>query len=238
MANLSNIQEIIERSIFEKIRLLLVDQGYLPDIAAIDEFDNPIYPDTEEGWTQWETDIKNIVTTKGFAIELFNGGTSDARGVKKVPRIVMDPGNFLPGALGGDPRKFFKDQGTHFEALVTPPQTVDFYLNMCLVSNNIVQNRILNSVLGLALSRRGYVNWYNDSTKTFFIRYLNFYDNTTTRDNVIEHVYAYEIPDAWDREDLQVYAEVAKIEEITLETNVQKYMDGTWGYNTDPLVII
>lgn len=230
---LTTIQEIIERSLFETIRLELVDKGYLPNIV-----DTVTYPDNEIGWAQWEADIKTIADgVKGFAIELFSGGSSEAKGVKKIPRIVIDSGNFLPGALGGDPRRVFEDQGTDYKGLKTPPQTVDFYINFHLVSDSIAQTRILNAIMALAIPRRGYITWYNDATKSFFARYLNYYDQGDESKGITEHVYAYEIPDAWDREDVEIYANIAKIGEITLNTNIQKYMDRTWGHDSDPLVI-
>jgi len=229
---LSDIQTIIERSLFEAIRLELVAKEYLPDIS-----DTITYPDTQVGWTAWEAAIKAVVTAKGFAIELFSTGSPEGKGIKKVPRIVINSGNFLPGALGGDPRRFFSDETTHHKSLVTPPQTTDFYVNFHLVSNSTAEARVLNALLALSIPRRGYLSWYNDSTEKFFTRYLNYYDQGNVDEGVIEHVYAYEIPDAWDREDIEVDVSIAKMTEITLNTNVQKYMDRVWGYDSDPLVI-
>ena len=238
---LTTIQELIERSLFEILRLEIVDKGYLPDIAATDGelIPGPYYTDDQVGWDLWEADIKAIADgAKGFAIELFGVGNNESKGVKKTPRIVLESGSFLPGALGGDPRRFFEDQGTDYQALVTPPQTTDFYVNFCLVSNSAAQTRVLNAILALAIPRRGYLPWYSDANKSFFARYLNYYDRTNTDEGIIERVYAYEIPDAWDHEDIEVYTSVAKMAEITLNTNVQKYMDGSWGYDTDPLVVV
>jgi len=229
---LTNVQEIIERSLFEVIRLELVDKLYLPDVS-----DTGTYPDNATGWAKWETDIKTIVGAKGFAIELFSVGNNEAKGMKKVPRIVIESGNFLPGALGGDPQRYFEDQGDDYKALVTPPQTVDFYINFHLISKDIVQGRILNAILALSIPRRGYIPWYNDGTKSFFARYLNYYDQGDESLGINEYVYAYEIPDAWDREDVEAYATIAKMTEITLNINVQKYMSGEWGSDSDPLVI-
>ena len=236
---LSTVQDLIEISLFEAIRLEIVDKGYLPDIA-----DGGTYPDDQTGWDQWETDIKAIKDgAKGFAIEIFNGGSNQAKGVKKVPRIVLETGNFLPGALGGDPRRTFEDQGVTYKALITPPQTVDFYMNFCLVANTLEQIQILNSLLALSIPRRGYIKWYSDDTKRFFAHYLNYYDRSDNDVGLIEHVYAYEIPDAWDMEDREVDSvaagdsTIAKINEITLNTNIQKYIDRTWGHDSDPLVI-
>jgi hypothetical protein len=229
---LTNIQEIIERSIFEVIRLELVDKGYLPDIS-----DTGTYPDTNPGHAQWETDINAIVVAKGFAIELFGAGNNQAKGTKKVPRIVIESGNFLPGALGGDPRRYFSDQGADYQALVTPPQTVDFYLNFCLVSGTAAQNRVLNALMALTIKRRGYIPWYSDGTKTFFARYLNYYDRNEEDKGIIEHVYAYEIPDAWDHEDIEVYDSIAKLNELTFNINIQKYEDGSWGHDATTMVV-
>jgi len=229
---LTDIQELIERSLFHAVRQEVVDKGYLPDVS-----DDVTYTDDQAGWDQWEADITTIVAGLGFAIEVFNAGSNEAKGIKKVPRIVIETGNFLPGALGGDPRRFFVDGGSDYQAKVTPPQTTDFYLNFCLVSNTAAQARILNAILALAIPRRGYIPWWTDGTKTFFARYLNYYNRTDTDEGIIEHVYAYEIPDAWDHEDIEVIASVAKINEITLNTNLQKYMDRTWGHDTTPLIV-
>lgn len=223
---LSGIQAIIERSLFETIRLELVDKGYLPDIT--------LYTNDQAGYDAYNAAVTAI---SGFAIELFSEGANTAKGIKKVPRIVINTGNFLPGALGGDPQRFFEDQGTNYKALVTPPQTVDFYINFHLVSNTVEQERVLNAILALAIPRRGYIPWYSDVTKRFFARYLNYYDTDNIDKGIIEKVYAYEIPDMWDMEDRETYAIIAKMSEITLNTNVQKYMDRKWGYNTDPLVV-
>jgi len=231
---LSNIQEIIERSLFEVIRQEIVDKGYLPDVS-----DTVTYTDDQAGWDKWKADINTIVSSKDFAIELFSTGSNEAKGVKKVPRIVLEAGNFLPGALGGDPRRYFVDGGPNWNAKITPPQTTDFYINFCIVGNTTAQARILNSILALSVPRRGYIPWYNDATKSFFARFLNYYDRTNEDEGIIEHVYAYEIPDAWDQDerDDPLYPTIAKISEITLNTNVQKYMDRTWGYDSTPLVV-
>jgi len=235
---LTSIQEIIERSLFEAIRQEIVDKEYLPDVA-----DTGTYPDSEAGWAAWEAAITAVVAAKGFAIELFSGGSNEAKGIKKVPRIVIECGNFLPGDLGGDPRRFFNDATTHYEALVTPPQTVNLFISFHLISNSVAQTRILNAIMSLAVPRRHYHPWYNDGTKTFFAEYLNYYDQSNVDEGITEYVYAYKVPDAWDHEDVAIDSvaagdnTIAKMTEITLNTNVQKYMDRTWGQDSTPLIV-
>lgn len=226
---LSNIQSIIERSLFESIRLELVDKEYLPDITN--------YTNDNMGQIGYESAISSIVNNKGFAIEVISEGSSHTKGLKKPPRIVLNTGSFLPGSLGGDPMRYFEDGGQYYTAKVTPPQTVDFYIDIRLVSDNVNQERVLNSILALAIPRRGYIKYYNDSGKSFFVKYLNYYDGDNQDQGIIEKIYSYEIVDVWDSEDMVSNNLVAKMTEITLHPNIQKYMDGSWGYNTGSIVM-
>ena len=139
---LTDIQEIIERSLFERLRQEIVDKGYLPDIS--------IYPDNQAGYDSYLSDKEVIISSKGFAIDIFNSGTNFSKGIKQIPRIIIKTGNFLPGDIGGDPKKFFELQvDDTYIAKVTPPQTSDFYLNIHLVTNSTQQDRVLNSLLAL-----------------------------------------------------------------------------------------
>lgn len=214
MVQLSDIQEIIERSIFEKLRAELILRGYLPDITT--------FTDDVAGYNNYHQAIQNISDDKGFAIELFNQSPNLDKGVKKVPRIVIVTSSSLPGALGGTPGKYFLNKGGNlFEARATPPQSVDIYVNIHLVSNSVEQYRILNSILALAIPRRGYINWYdNEETgdnNTFFCRYINQYDSDNLPKGITEKIYAYEIPDCFDRT-TEVLGEAKAINDISLET--------------------
>lgn len=231
---ISTLQEDLERSLFETIRLELVDKGYLPDIT-----DTVRYTQDSSGWANWKTDLETIKNDKGFFIEIYGTGTGESKGIKSTPRIVIESDNFLPGALGGDSTKSFvwNETNNNYDTYITPPQSVDFYINFRLVSNSIKQLRILNSLLAITVPRRAYIKYYNDSSKSFFIRYLNYYEEDQEEAGILEHVYAYEIPDCWDREDESLDS-TPSINEITLNTNLQKYMDGSWGYYTDELKVI
>ena len=218
---LNNIQEVIEITIFEAIRLELVDKGYLPDIT--------LFPDTPQGVTDYKNAIKNIVTLKGFSIDIFNNGSNFSKGIKEIPRIVINSGNFLGGSLGGDPRKFYVDNGVNYTAMVTPPQTSDFYIDIHCVSNNVKQERVLNSILSLALPKRKYLTCYNDLTKSFFIRYLSFFELDNLGNGLSEKVFSYEIPDCWDTNDTVLPGVISKISVIEMDLRLQKYIKGTWG---------
>lgn len=217
---LSNIQTIIERSIFERIRIELVDKGYLPDVTQ--------YTNDASGVASYEADLDNIVATKGFAIEVYNESSSFEKGLKKVPRIVINSGNFLPGDIGGDPSRFYElGEDNRYLAKVTPPQTADFFFSIHLVSENVIQERVLNALLALSVPRRKYIPWYNDNRR-FFVRNLNYFDLDDNDNGLIEKVFAYEVPDCWDMEDEVVATDIAKISHIKLNTNIQKYLEGSW----------
>lgn len=227
---LSNIQEVIENSIFEIIRNELVDKGYLPNITD--------YPDTPAGVISYNNDLKAITVSKDFAIEIFNQSSNFHKGIKAVPRIVIKSGNFLAGSLGGDPKRFFEDNTTNYLAKVTPPQTSDFYLDIHCVSQTSKQERVLNSLLSLAVPKRSYIKWYNDSTKTFFIRFLSFHELDNLGQGLNEKVFSYEIPDCWDMEDIILPGTVSKINQITMDVRVQKYINGTWDDSSDTGTLI
>lgn len=230
---LSTLQENLERSLFETIRLELIDKGYLPDIT-----DTVRYSQDSSGWANWKTDLEAIKDSMGFFIELYGTGTGESKGEKSTPRIVIESDNFLPGALGGDSTKGFiwNEANNNYDVYITPPQSVDFYINFRLAANSIKQLRILNSILAISIPRRAYINFISDPTKSFFIRYLNYYQEDQESSGILEHIYAYEIPDCWDREDKSL-DNVPGINDITLNVNLQKYMDGSWGYYTDELKV-
>lgn len=226
---LSNIQEIIERSIFETIRQELVDKGYLPDIT--------LFPDTIAGEQGYITAMGAIVTSKGFCIDIFNESSNFDKGQKNNPRIVIKSGSFLAGELGGNPTEYYIDKGDHYTSKITPPQTSNFYINIHLVAKSIEQVRVLNSILTLCLPKRKYLKWYTDPTSTFFIMNINYFELDDNNIGINEKVYVYEIPDCWDMEDITVRENIAKMVEITVNPMLQKYIDGNIYYTSDPLVV-
>ena len=225
---LSSIQELIERSIFESIREELVDKGYLPDIN--------LYPNTPAGRISYDAAVKAIADGPlGFAIEVYSESSNQSKGVKKVPRIVVKTGSFVPGALGGDPSKVLVRGPNGFTPTVTPPQTSEFYIDFHLTSSTVKQERILNALLAISVPRRGYIPFYTDHQYSFFVKYVNFYNHDDVEQGIIEKVYAYEVQDCWETEDLVIGPMVAKMHDITMDINLQKYLDGSFGYDADTL---
>lgn len=206
---LSNLQEILERSIFEKIRQILVGEGYLPDIT--DEVRYPRNPNgsfTAIANANWEADLTTIRNTKGFAIELFNYSSPDAKGTKKVPRIVIETDRSMPSELGAPAAAYTlvdPDNDEQFLKQPLPYKASTFYFNVHLVGNTSRQMRILNAVLAKALDNVKYIPYYTEPTQLFFIQQTGYFEVPGQQEGLEEKVYQFEVPDLFEISE-EVYA--------------------------------
>jgi len=211
---LSNIQQLLERTIFEALREETVDNGFLPDITTF-------LPSTQPNYDAYQAAIDAVAISKGFAIEIFGQASNHARGLKKIPRMVFEPQMFLPGALGGDSTRFYKSNGGGgFDAVLRPPQSANFFFNIHLIGNTAEQLRIMQAIVSISLPRRGYIKLH-DPTMEFptdqniFVRTIAFQDMGNKEEEILEKLYRYEIPDAYEIDDEFLEA-IAKMDEITL----------------------
>lgn len=210
---LSTVQERLERSLFEAIRLECVAKGYLPDITQY------LTPPQQAAY---DNAIKSIATNMGFAVEVFSASSSHDKGLKKVPRIVIIPQDFMPGDIGGDQTRIYRTTECGFNAFVRPPQTVSYNFNVHIISKTAAQYRVIRSMVANALPRRGYINFYDDATENFFIKNFAFYTFDDSEEGIIERIYAYEIPDLYETDDQPVTSIVGQttipgITDITAE---------------------
>jgi len=209
---LSDIQELLERSVFHRIRKVCVDKGYLPDITT--------YTKNEAGQIAYDIAISAIVTSKGFAIEVFSNSNQEVKDVKKLPRIVLNSQDFMPGALGGANTRYYEKQiSGSYKKMVRPPQSSDYTFNVHLISETTKQARILNAIVALALPRMGYIPLYNDATRNVFTHVISSSDLTDQQNGINERVYRYEIPDIFETEDYSI-EDIAAIKEITITPEV------------------
>lgn len=198
---LSNIQEIIERSLFISIRDVLVDNGYVPDI---DDFnlDTEIVNTIENQVKNYEDALLDIKNEKGFAIEIFNYSSNESKGYLKVPRIVVDTQSIQPGTLGGDTIPIYELINGIYKKKKNPGLTSDYFFNIYLVANNVIQMRTIIAVLAQALPKRGYIKSYLENNLltqgNFFIRYLSSGDSPNLQQGVMEKYYNFEIEDVFE----------------------------------------
>jgi hypothetical protein len=216
---LSILEEEIERSIYTAIRLVLVAEGYLPDIT--DSVRYPINTNPALANAHWDADLKTITTAKGFAIELFGYGSSDAKGTKRVPRITIESSRVMPSEIGSPTYAWLDDAGDNTVKLKQPLpfRASTFGFEIHLVGNSAAQVRVLNAVLGRALGLVKYLPFVSDPTRQFFLQQINYYEVPDPQEGIEEKIYSYEAPDLYDTHEDAIA--ITKMKQITIDFCLQ-----------------
>lgn len=227
---LSNTEEIVENSIFLAIEKILTEEGYLPDMDQYN-FGDPDPLIAKAAQELYELHIKQIVTNKGFAIELFNYENAQDRGVKKAPRIVVETMGFFSGRIGKDSTaKYILGQNNKFTKEHDGQKTSDMYVNLNLVANDVKQIRILHAICSAAIPRRGYIPRFISLADelelkpdgNLFIEYIDYNDSSDYSQGIIEKVYRYMIPDVAENIPKIDNTEISKITDIDLDVNTDQ----------------
>ena len=209
---LSNLQELLERSIFHAIRELTVAEGYIPDINDFDvENVSAIVAEAER--LSYEAAKVVIKDAKGFVIDIFGSSNNQVKGWKKVPRIVIDTSNFQPGILGGDTTPLYENVAGVFVKTSNPSLSSDFFVNVYSVSGTMAQQRILTAIISQALPRRGYIKTYLDPIIQFsgnmFIKFVASGNSPDLPEGVIEKYFSYEAVDLFESLPTTIITKVA-----------------------------
>ena len=215
---LTTIQEMVERSIFHSIRKQCVAKGYTPDIFN--------YPETEIGYGDYLNDLAAIPKEKGFAIEVFNSAAPADRIAKQLPRIVISTHGYLPGSVGGDQSQQYELNAGRYYSYISPPTTSDLYVNIHIVSNNIIQHRVLVSIMSLAMPRMGYIKGWPDEDFNVFVNHLSYVPvRQSNSPDMLETIYRYVCPDLFEVNDIIVNDNIPPLEEVTLDIVDLKQID-------------
>lgn len=193
----NNVQTIVERSIFEAIRLIVVKYSYAPDIS-----DTITYPSTPAGQIAFNTAQKSIKDNMGFSIGVYGHSSSQDKGKRNTPRIVIIPRRIMPGSIGNPIGPSFKYNPTDPAAILKynkPFDSSDLDLDIHLVSSDEIQDRIIHSILNEAIGARNFVKVLGSQNpnEKFFIKQISYNDIPDTIDGEEEKVYSYEIPDLY-----------------------------------------
>lgn len=221
MTQLTDILQRVERSLFERLRLETVDKGYIPDSTT--------FANNPTGQAAFDAALATVVTTKGFAIMVYGVGSNKQKGLAKVPRITILEEERLPGALGTDPGGNQYNTITNpstgdiisFDSLSLPPQTKDLQYKISLIYETAEQGRVLHGLLALALPTRGYIPFYDDVTTLFFIKQISFSEMSYTEEGYRSADYLYSVEDIYDSLPTVLRSNIAPVQEITVETNLE-----------------
>lgn len=210
----NNVQERIERSILEAIRLTLVAHGYLPDITT--------FANTAIGEASRKAALADI---QGGGIEVFGHGSSLSKGIEAVPRIVLITRRIMPGDIGKSVQNTYRvdpldpDNVVQFEP---PYESSNLHIDIEVVSNKAAHDRILHAILAESIGgTMGFIKVYDSNNERFFIRQFNFYDLPDTENGIEKKVYSYDIPDIYLTETM-VSANVPLIQELTTQLYILK----------------
>lgn len=210
----NNVQEVVERSIYEVIRLELVSRGYLPDITT--------YPNTTQGSSNYQTAKAAIANAQGFAAEVFGHGSALSKGPKSTPRIAIIPRRVMPGDIGRSINGVFQVDPSNPDKtikIIPPYESSNLHIDVNLASSSAAQDRILHQVIAKVLGVKGFIPRYDDPAQFIFTRQFNFYDLPQDQDGIEEKSYSFEVPDLYLYEG-ETISDIPLIKSITVDTTV------------------
>lgn len=181
-------QELIERSIWSAINEVLINLD-----MAIDP--NKYLPVTIENQKLADEAIKSL---KRY-IPVFGTGSSQSKGSKVTPRIVINARGFFPGSIGLPKVLMEKEVGVGYTTTEEPYNTLDQLIDIHLVANNQEDLRLLHQVLFWSIPQKGYIKPYTEDslmlTGNIFVQLVNFFDNPDLDNGLLEKVYQFSISD-------------------------------------------
>lgn len=211
----NNIQERVERSIFEAIRLQLVSKGWCADIANIAYHG----PDDKINQANWDLALSTIRANRGFAIEIFGHSSSQSKGTRKTPRITIITRRVMPGDIGQPvDGGFFSNPTNPLEVIKVqvPFQSSDIGIDINLTWSTSAQDRVLHQIINVVIGSMAFLPMYDDPTSLFFIKQYTYQDIPDTIEGETEKIYSYEIPDLYLSDGITKRT-VAPIKEIDVE---------------------
>lgn len=222
MIKLSDVQQVVDHSIFHRIRKVLVELGYLPDVL-----DRTTYPETKEGQVAWNNALTLIKEQKGFVIEIFGTSSNQSRYAKKVPRIVINSDRYIPGNVGNSPTSWYERNAEGvLESFTLPPSTSDYRFEVGIVANTSKQERILNSIISAILPNRNYIPFWKEDTEgwdaelVFLVLRRNQRHFNNTNEGIMEKYFLYEAVDLLESVPTLLETNVPVLQEIVIESTV------------------
>lgn len=184
------IETLVTRTIYEQLRLTTVGLGYLPDITNFQ-------PLSGANLTNWKNDREAIRNGKGFVIDIYNTGSTQSKGQKRVPRIVVALNSINNNNIGLPPSPFPKSNGDgtydiekHINLIAS-----DMSLVIYAITETVQQSRLLHQIIFSSIPNLGYLAFVSDINENFFVSYFDTSTNDDPDSGIEERIYAYTITD-------------------------------------------
>jgi len=211
---LSNTEEVVERSVYNAIMDVCVELGYCPDVR-----NSSLFPDTSQGWQAYITYQQSTINMKGFCVEVFGSSNPDDKGIKKLPRIVIDTITMDRGDFGLDASPVYEKQvdGT-YNKLRFPTTSSNATFNIYAVAKDIKQMRVLLSILAIALQNFTYIKRYPTTDQKLLVKTVSSSNNPEYAQGILEHIIRYEIPDVFETAIQVIETGIPEVVALTMDT--------------------
>lgn len=196
MRPLSNIEEVIQKSIYDQLYFILLREGYIPDRK---EFGSDPVND------KYKARAADIATAKRFAVALYGHGSSHDRDKLSVPRIVITGLGFLPGSVGRDFGENFtyKENGKYLKTVQATPSS-HYRIKIELISNATSQDRLIEAVRMAALPSLSFIPHFSKPEESLLIEYAFTSSRPNTEYGLINKEYTYEVKDVYETEAVEL----------------------------------
>lgn len=205
------VQELIERSMYERLRLRLVAMGLTPDILEMDSM------------AEYVAALEAIKASKGYSVELFGASSYESRGEKKHSRMVLDWVMFSVGDIGTSPGvNYAKEEDGSFSSFNSDVASYEGVMAIIVLAKSQVEARMLHQALRESLPSLAFIP-YHEGNGTFLVIQDGAVKTSSGSDMLQEWVYTYTIPDIFFNIK-NVGPNYAAINQIILDTELSSYL--------------
>lgn len=185
-----------DRTIYELLRVAIVDAGYLPDVTLFNNADD-------------YKAAKQVITDSGKElIELFGVGAAEKRDVRSFCKIVINRKNVKRGSMGAVGLTMYDEvtvaNVTTFKKTQMPDYSADVEYELRVICEKASYDRICFDIILSALGQTKYVKAFDDDALVMdWDDDQNVLINSTilnmdlSQEDMIERMYRYEMVDCW-----------------------------------------
>lgn len=206
--------QTIDRTLFELLRLVAVQGGYLPNFRGM--AGNTL----EEKQANYET-AKGQMT--GPIVEVFSIGSAESKRAETTHRIVLNRKAIQPGTIGAKSvTKYSKNQNGTFKKTQYPERTSTIPYEIRIITNKTEVERnlstgILNS-LGMDREIKSVNTAWNFVGENIHLIHTGAVNVSGT--DSIEWIYNYIVKDAWILEETILNDSVPALTTINIKTYI------------------